>query len=400
MPWYAHYRALSAFALFVVVVLVAVRIYPIMVLDATDTGRLLGYEAQVSEVGRKDAQEQGEPGVQEEGNEGDPHQDPGQIVTAPASEIEWLISCQLPNGAIAQTPDGVLVIPYFANLAARQLAEVEPERCAVYMDWYIANLNMPDRWGLSGTIYDFSARDGELRSTRKYDSADSYASTFLSLVAHYYRTTGDADYVRNNKDAIDIVAGVISALQDNDGLVRVAPNSGTKYLMDNAENYRGLMDWADTLDSLGFSDEADQYRLMADNIKQGIETVLKRSGGDDYAWSYSWLGKRYPRRGKWYPDAVSQVFLISCGLMPPDDTRAQVIWDRFNQDFPRWELGETDDDFPWAEMAVASVMMNDLDRANRFLEWVAAEYAERQYPWHVLESSNRVKVESMLQSPP
>lgn len=421
MPWPAHHRVLFAFSLFALFCLVAVlRLSPVWVLDATD--RANGLEANEGAHQGDGGANGGPGGLGEHGNlggsnapgqlgkngpDGDTKSgfsegelgegvDPLKVIEAATAEIQWLLSCQLPNGAIAQTPAGVLVIPYFANLAARQLAHVEPERCVGYMDWYITNLNLPDRWGLSGTVYDFSLQGGELRSTRKYDSADSYASTFLSLVAHYYEVTGDAEYVRNNKAAIDTVAGVIDALQDEDGLVRVAPNSGTKYLMDNAENYKGLIDWANTVESLGYADEAERYRSQADKIKEGIETILKRPEGDDYAWSYNWLGKRYPRRGKWYPDAVSQVFLISSGIIPPDDARASAIWDKFNADFPKWDQGETDDRFPWAEMAVASVMMGDFGRANRFLEWVAEEFSERQYPWHVLESSNRVKVESML----
>mgnify|MGYP000874982049 CR=1 FL=1 len=425
LSWLAQHRPLIAFFLFVIFCLAAASwISPVWVLDATDHGDR--FEAR-AEGGSRDGEDDGCQGGQGnldelsktgeigEAARGGPDGvdrgglsaaelglgdgvDPREAIMAAAAEIEWLMSCQLPNGAIAQTPAGVLVIPYFANLAARQLAEGDPEACLRYMDWYIENLNMPDRWGLSGTVYDFSLQGEELLPTRRYDSADSYASTFLSLVARYYRVTGDGDYVKSNKSSIDTVASVLHTLQDEDGLVRVAPNSGTKYLMDNAEDYRGLMDWADTLESLGYTDECDRYRLMAEAISDGIETVLKRPGGDDYAWSFSWLGKRYPRRSRWYPDAVSQVFLISLGIIPPDDSRAVAIWDRFNAEFPKWYQGETDDRFPWAEMAVASVMMNDTNRANRFLAWVADEYAERQYPWHVLESSNRVKVESMLSS--
>ncbi len=322
----------------------------------------------------------------------------GAAARARPAEVEWLISCQLPNGAIAQTPDGALVIPYFANLAAAVIAEYEPARCVQYMNWYISSMNAPDRWGLSGTIYDYINQNGRLVSQRKYDSADSYASTFLSLVSRYYRLTGDSDFVQANLPSIEAVAGVITALQDEDGLVRVAPNSQTKYLMDNAENYRGLMDWADVAGSLGYDDLSASRRGEAQRIASGIETTLRRPEGDDYAWAYSWYGHRYPKSGRWYPDAVSQVFLISTGIIGPDDPRAVSIWERLNSQFPRWDQGENGDRFPWTEMAVAAVTMRDDARAGRFLDWVSDHFQERQYPWHVLESSNRVKAEIMLQA--
>ena len=116
--------------------------------------------------------------------------------------------------------------------------------------------------------------------------ADSHASTFLS-VAHYYEA-GDAEYVRNNKAAIDTVAGVIDALQDEDGLVRVAPTA-TKYLADNAENPgsligRILLNHWDTR-------MAERVQVAGRQDQEGIETIKRE--GDDYAWSYNWLGKRY-----------------------------------------------------------------------------------------------------------
>jgi hypothetical protein len=160
------------------------------------------------------------------------------------AEREWLLQSQMANGAIAQNPLQNLVVPYFASIAAKTMVDIDASRAKNYISWYLANMNMPDRDGLSGTIYDFVMKDGELVPTYKYDSADSYAANFLSLVAYYYHRTGDIDFVTSNLTAIDLAAQVILALQDDDGLVRVMPGSRTKYLMDNSECYRGLLDWA------------------------------------------------------------------------------------------------------------------------------------------------------------
>jgi len=149
---------------------------------------------------------------------------PAEVVGAEsliAGEQEWLLACQLPDGAIAQTPDGETVVPYFASIAARTIVDIEPARARAYMSWYIQHMNLPDRSGLSGTIYDYEMRQGVLTPTFSYDSADSYAATFLSLASYYLSRTGDRGFISANLDAIDLAASVILTLQDKEGLVLV-----------------------------------------------------------------------------------------------------------------------------------------------------------------------------------
>lgn len=304
-------------------------------------------------------------------------------------EARWLVACQLPDGALAMAPGSDRVVPYFANLAAMTLVKLDPPKARNYITWYLDNLNDPDRWGLAGTIYDFRVKDGKLVPTGNYDSADSYASTFLSLVSAYYRETKDARFVRNEMSRIRKVAGVVLSLQDNDGLVRVKPGSQTKYLMDNCENYAGLMDWAKTLEALGETAEASLYREKASLIKQGIRSVLYEPSTGKYAWSLSRFGKKYPKSGKWYPDGVSQLYLISCGIIEPGSPEAKTIWADFNSQFPAWEEGVKKDSFPWGVVAITAYAMSDFPRAERYIKWATDQYASagREYPWYVLESA-------------
>ncbi|HHY34557.1 MAG TPA: hypothetical protein GX510_02790 [Firmicutes bacterium] len=304
-------------------------------------------------------------------------------------EARWLSACQHPDGAIAMAPGSDRVVPYFANLAAITLVRLDPSKARQYITWYLDHLNDPDRWGLAGTIYDFHVKDGKLVPTGNYDSADSYASTFLSLVSAYYRETKDARFVRNELNRIRKVSGVVLSLQDKDGLVRVKPGSQTKYLMDNCENYAGLMDWAKTLEALGETAEASLYREKASLIKQGIQSVLYDPSTGKYAWSLSRFGKRYPKQGKWYPDGVSQLSLISCGIIEPGSPEARTIWADFNSQFPGWEEGVKKDSFPWGVVAITAYTMSDLPRAERYIKWVLDQYASagREYPWYVLESA-------------
>jgi len=307
-------------------------------------------------------------------------------------ETRWLIACQMPDGPIAQTPLGEKIVPYFANFAAKTLVDIDPGRARRYMNWYLDHLNRPDRFGLAGTVYDYELSDMGWLPTLEYDSADSYAATFLSLVSHYLARTGDRDFVESNLDDINLVASVLLALQDKDGLTFVAPGSSTKYLMDNCEVYRGLIDWAEALLLLGRPEAASQMTFAAENVRLGIERVFYSAHRGQYAHTVSWYGKKYPKPGRWYPDAVSQLYLITEGVLRTDDQRAYRMWSSFNEQFPAWNECGTYDGFPWAKVALAAARMGDTDRADRFLAWVAEEFGQkaRPYPWYVLESAHIV----------
>lgn len=237
-----------------------------------------------------------------------------------------------------------------------------------------------------------------MKPTKNYDSADSYASTFLSLVTDYYCKTQDKHFVRANLEDINLVAQVIVELQDKDGLVFVKPGSRTKYLMDNAENYRGLMDWSQVLEEEGYVDEAIRLRHVSDRIKDGIMDILYDPERESFAWSLSLFGRRFPRRSKWYPDGVSQLYLITCRVIAPDDPRALKIWHDFTSHFPGWETGIKKDKFPWNSVAVASLIMGDSSKSLDYLAWANQTFLlnGRAYPWHVAESANFITLVELV----
>ena len=113
------------------------------------------------------------------------------------------------------------------------------------------------------------------------------AAHVSSLVAAYYFKTGDRELIRANFHDISLVANVVVELQDEDGLVFVKPGSRTKYLMDNAENYRGLLDWSQVLLEEGYLDEANRLKRVATRIKEGIFDVLYDPERGGFAWSLS-----------------------------------------------------------------------------------------------------------------
>ncbi|MCL6635681.1 MAG: S-layer homology domain-containing protein, partial [Peptococcaceae bacterium] len=212
-----------------------------------------------------------------------------------AAERRWLAANQSPAGYVLPGGGRPDIVPYFSNIAYLALCADPAYRDAVkkYLEWVLARLNDADRWGLAGTIYDYlAAEGGELISTGRYDSADSYAATALSLAAAYYKATGDADLIRRHYRELSQVAAVITTLQDADGLVWSRPNLQIKYLMDNCECYRGLADWSGLLADLGFVELAGLYRQKAEWLKRAIETRFWAEEAACFAWAVDQEGTR------------------------------------------------------------------------------------------------------------
>jgi len=309
-------------------------------------------------------------------------------VRSTQSELSWLLSTQRDDGAIALDDTHQRVVPYFSNLAALALLDEHAPEVLRYLEWYLARLNRPDRFGLHGTVYDRYYVGGVEKSTYDYDSADSYAATFLSLVRQYQVRTADLEWVSHNLDELRIVAGVISSLQDADGLVWAKPNHKMKYLMDNCENYRGLMDWADLLDVLGETDEAAVWRGHADSIKQAIDRELWDSRRQKYLWGVGRVLKRVPRNGVWYPDNVAQLYPVIFGVISAESERAVRLYSGFNEMFPTWPELIKKEPYPWAIVAYAARRMGDAPRAHAFIESsVRSLEAGRSPVWHAMESA-------------
>jgi hypothetical protein len=310
---------------------------------------------------------------------------------SPETPCDLILRCQLPSGAFRLKPDDSRIIPYFANLAAVALVGSHADNVRRYLEWYLAGLNGPDRWGLDGTIYDYALeRDGGERPTGTYDSADSYAATFLTLLRRYLDVTSDVEFVGANLPAVRRVAAVITALQDKDGLVWAKANRREKYLMDNAENYRGLTDYAAVLARLGLSEEASLAAGAAERVKGGVEARLWNAERGTYDWAiYTlWLGHR--RLGeisrpsgweRWYPDAVAQVFPVVSGLLEPSDPRAVALYGGLNASHPGWVSQAKPDPHPWSVLGYAAAIMGDAGRARMFVGATADSYLQEHGPY-------------------
>jgi hypothetical protein len=309
-------------------------------------------------------------------------------------EGDWIIeSCQLSSGAIVTPyPRGKMIIPYSANLAALGLAGDSAYSGPLfkYLTWYLAHLEKPDRWGVHGTVYDYSfSADGQEISTRNYDSADSYGATFLTLVRAYYEISKDKDFLFSCKKNLESISEGIMSLQDRDGLTWAKPGHKIKYLMDNCEVFRGLSDLA-FLEGEVYrnTDCAELLQKKAGAVRKGIQERLRR--GELYLCA---AGKRIlpfqkSKLGKWYPDAVAQLYPAWTGVIDPGSAGAKKIYEKFNEAQPGWPELEKADHFPWCVVAYVAALMGDEKRVFTYLEKITVKYLKtgHPWPWHPMES--------------
>lgn len=342
---------------------------------------------------------------------------------------QWLLQCQRADGALRNRPDAPDVTPYFANQAGLALLGLPggPARVRAYLDWYLDRLNRRDRYGLSGTVYD--EHPGQL-TPPDYDSADAYAATFLSLARAYVQRTGDWGWARSREAQLDAVGHLLATLQDGDGLVRAGGPTRTRYLMDNSEDYAGLLDWAWVLDGLGRPRSAAAVRRRADLLALAINQILWDPVSSSYRWaSPPWQPDSPDSRdavtdattvagavidtitggdgsgadwSRWYPDAVAQLFPALYGVPQPRG-RAVALHGRLERAFPGWPQGETGDHFPWVAAGLAAWRLGEYGDARRLLDHLEARYpaedAWRAPEWHSAEAGFELRLRAAMAAP-
>lgn len=308
-------------------------------------------------------------------------------------ETAFLATLQLENGAIPMTyaPNGELTMnPYFADFAALALldnADLYAKNVKKYMDWHFAHLNTAkeDFCGLDGTIYDYkiTMKDGKIESERvstpdnadSYDTTDSYAATFLTVVYKYFRETHDSDYLLAHAEGLERITNVMFATLQN-GLTYAKPNHLIKYLMDNCEVYEGFFAASRIFEALVLMGKTE-YTDMRD--KCGDLSFTIRDNINNKLWNY--VGRHYktaliafvdlPRKvfswNIYYPQATSQLFPIICGVIDPSTDRAKHIYEKFCESF-HWEAFDYPDDFYWGANVQAAAIMNDLDSVTEYME--------------------------------
>ena len=232
--------------------------------------------------------------------------------------------------------------PYFANLYAldllrrgRGVAET-----AEYIDWYLANLNDPDRHGLTGSIDDFTVhRGGRQQAAGSYDSADAYAATFIMLLDAYARAADARELCERHRGRIEDIAWLMLYLQDADGLVWALPDGDAKYLMDNCEVHAGMQAFRDLSARMGWPD-GERYAEAARRLREGVMRDMYDPDARRFHWAVDAAGAHRSDWDRFYPDALAQLFPVLHDLVPRDGELARHLWRSFDD---RHEPGR---DFP------------------------------------------------------
>jgi hypothetical protein len=228
-----------------------------------------------------------------------------------------------------------VIIPYMVNIIAiyelsgqRHIPEVKN-----YIEWYFNHLNYPDRYGLTGTIYDYEiSMNGEEKSTCHYDSVDGYAGTFLYLLNYYQLRTGDKALIDDHWDKIMDIAYLIPHLQKQDGLTIALPEDkdNSKYLMDNCEAYAGMMAFKKLAKRTGRNKDSF-YADTAENIKKSVLKNLYNRGRGNFYWAIDDETRHASDWSTLYPDALAQIFPIFFGLLDHDMKKKKRLWQEFNK---------------------------------------------------------------------
>ncbi|MBR3948600.1 MAG: hypothetical protein IKJ70_04265 [Clostridia bacterium] len=328
------------------------------------------------------------------------------------SETQWLSTLQLENGAIPMTysANGNLTMnPYFADFAALALlddAEKYAGNVKAYMDWHFNHLNTAkeDFNGLDGTIYDYviTMKDGEIESevvstpenADSYDTTDSYAATFLTVLDKYLNKTGDSAYIIDNAEDIKRITNVMFATLQN-GLTYAKHNHRVKYLMDNCEVYEGAIAATNLFEEIvkggktEYIDMRDDCEKLISTVKESINRKLWNFVGGYYSpgiTAYVRIPTKIFSWNTYYPQATSQLFPIICGVIEPDTERARNLYERFSETY-HWEAFEYPDVFCWGANVQAAAIMNDVESVAEYMGNYLPLTEKHSWPLYNMDSA-------------
>jgi hypothetical protein len=254
-----------------------------------------------------------------------------------ASDADWLLQGQLPDGAIAWYIDRGHISPYLANYAAIGLAEARMQTGTIaysdaawsWLHWYAAHQDA------SGFVTDYNVDAfGTETSTGDEDSTDAYAGTYLSAARATYIADADIAQLASLHESLAAAVSAIEATQDVDGLTWAKPAWHVKYLMDQTETYNGLVSAADLAAAL--SDDALRTRATDDaaRMRAGIGSLWDAPTGA-YDWAKNDGG--VVNTTDWavlYPDAMEQAWVAGSSAVAK--SRARDLVDTLQQTQPQW----------------------------------------------------------------
>ncbi len=193
----------------------------------------------------------------------------------PRSEADWILSAQLPNGAIATHADQTFVSPYLAGYAAVGLSDAtrvsgDPryaEAAWRALEWQASQMDA------NGYVTDFRITNGSLVSTGSEDSTDAYAGMFLLALDAAFRAAPNKPLLRALAPEVRAAVNAVRSTQRADGLTGAKPSYMVAYLMNQAEAFAGLTAAARLAFILGDPLLARDARTAAGRIQAGVEQL-------------------------------------------------------------------------------------------------------------------------------
>lgn len=293
------------------------------------------------------------------------------------NECNFILRNQLSNGAFTMSANrgtqGYKIVPYFSNIAARALLEnptsVNIAAVKNWMVWYMTNLNA------DGSIYDYYSNNftgsASLTSTGDFDSMDSYAATFLTLVRKLCEASpADKTWLTNSYSSeLKKIGEAMFLVVESDGLSIAKPSYAIKYTMDNAEVNEGMTDMVWLSQNVITGGEAVRWQNLLSKNKTAIENDLWSISNGRYLM---YKGGPVANWSLFYADATCQLFPIWCSVLAPESSRAVGLWATFNTNYPEWSTGKIYDagGYPWTMISYVAAVMNDSSRANNYLRYV------------------------------
>jgi hypothetical protein len=265
-------------------------------------------------------------------------------VSPVAANARWILTAELPDGAITISPGATTVWPYIANMAATGLARAtlatgDPqyvEGAWRWLAWYQAHEDA------LGVVTDYHVVGNAEQSTGTEDSTDAYAGTFLSSIDAAYAADPDLARLAALRSGIAGAVRAIEAVQDVDGLTFAKPGWPVKYLMDQSESYAGLLSASVLWSALGDSTQAEGASNHAARVRAGVASLWDPA---DAAYDWALHGETGHQHTDWaqlYPDALEQVWAVGYGLAPPAIAAALVA--HFGDTHPNWAVPTAVDD--------------------------------------------------------
>lgn len=231
--------------------------------------------------------------------------------------------------------DKVVLIPYIATLYALDQLRLDPSAINTllikeYIQWYLEHLNYPDKFGLTGSMYDYNiSRDFSEESREEMDSVDSYAATFIMVVQRYLEISGDRTLVQANREKLEDIIYLVPYLQQSDRLTIAKPDHEVKYLMDNCESLGGISAFVKLANRMGWYDSANNYSSRETHLRQAIDNNFYNPANGNYDWAIT--AKHHESTwDEFYPDAYAQLFPIFFKTFQ-DANRLKHLWDTFHQ---------------------------------------------------------------------